>query len=113
MKNTQTSILAIAVFVCTLGFSLTVGAKAKYSKQYLKDAAYVTEQMQASPDGLFDLSDDRQYRYLLETLRISDSDCVENPQVLRDIAMLRANHQRFGGPGRAVPKNDDNPRWGD
>lgn len=109
MKITQTSILAIAAFVCTLGFSFTVGAKVKYSKQYLKDAAYVAEQMAESPDGLFDLSDDRQYRYLLETLRISDSDCAENPQVLRDIEMLRANHQRFGGPGQAVPKNDDNP----
>ena len=109
MKNIRTSISALAIVACTTGFSLAVTAAEQYSKQYLKDAAYVFEQMQKSPDGQLDLSDDRQYRYLLETLHASNTDCSDNPQMMRDMKLLRANHQRFGGAAPALPKNDDNP----
>ena len=73
------------------------------------EANYVFEQLDASPDGLFDLSDDRQYRFLLDTLRRNNNECIENTRVLRDLAEMRANHIRFGGPGKVHPYNDDNP----
>lgn len=79
------------------------------SKVYQDEAKYVYEKLDASPDGLFDLSDDRQYQFLLNTLRRSNSECIESTRVLRDLAELRANHIRFGGPGKAHPYNDDNP----
>ena len=106
MNKTLTSITTLSALAFLIGFSSVIAATT-YSKEYLENSNYVFEQLSSSPDGQFDLSDDRQYNYLLNTLE--NTDCLQNQQVMRDLNHLRANHKRFGGPSPALAKNDDNP----
>lgn len=111
MKNLSqvTSILLVMSMAFMSACATNTDNAANASMKYQAEATYVYDKLDASADGLFDLSDDRQYNFLLDTLRTTGSECLENTQVMRDLAELRANHIRFGGPSRAHPYNDDNP----
>jgi hypothetical protein len=100
------SITVLITLALSLIFSTALSAATHYSNQYLSDLQYVFKQLSESNDDI-DLSDERQYRHLVETLQ--SSECMQSTQVMRDLNLLRANHKRFGGPGQVVSKNDDNP----
>jgi len=110
MMNKTLSLMAMTALAMLPGlYDSKATAAEGYPADYQAEADYVWSRVEASPDGQFDLSDDRQYEFLLTTLRAAKSDCADNPQVLRDLAKLRANHTRFGGPAPLLPANDDNP----